>query len=54
MKLKEEKCNYMIFGNNDKDSVVTIGKSTIKENDYEKILDVTFDKNLALQNMLKI
>ena len=36
----------MIFSNKSKDSVITIGKSTIKESEYEKLLGVTFDKKL--------
>ena len=47
MKLKEDKCHLMIFGNKSKDSVVTIGSSIIKESDYEKLLGVTFDKKLS-------
>ena len=42
MRLNEEKCHFMIFGNKSKDSVVAIGKSTIKESEYEKLLGVTF------------
>ena len=37
----------MIFGNKSKDSVVAIGKSTIKEGEYEKPLCVTLDKKLS-------
>ena len=47
MKLNEEKCHLMIFGNKSKDSVVAIGESTIKESKYEKLLGVTFDKKLS-------
>ena len=47
MKLNEDKCHLMIFGNKCKDSVVNIGNSTIKEGDYEKPLGVTFDKKLS-------
>ena len=47
MKLNEDKCHLMIFGNKCKDSVVNIGNSTIKESDYEKLLGVTFDKKLS-------
>ena len=46
MKLNEEKVHFTIFGNHSKDSVIAIGKSTIKESEYEKILGVTFDKKL--------
>ena len=44
MKLNEEKCHFMIFGNKNKDSVVAIGKSTIKESEYEKLLGVTSER----------
>ena len=44
MKLNEEKCNFMIFGNKGEDSVVTIGKSTVKESDQGKLLGATFEK----------
>ena len=47
MKLNEDKCHLMIFGNKCKDSVVNIGNSTIKESDYEKLLGVTFGKKLS-------
>ena len=47
MKLNEDKCHLMIFGNKCKDPVVNIGKSTSKESDYEKLLGVTFDKKLS-------
>ena len=47
MKLNEEKCHFMIFGNKTKDSVVAIGKRTIKEIEYEKLLGVTCDKKLS-------
>ena len=46
MKLNEEKCHFMIFGNKSEDSVIAIGKSTVKESEYEKLLGVTFDKKL--------
>ena len=36
-KLKEEKCHFMIFGNKSEDSVVGIGKCTIKESYYSAI-----------------
>ena len=47
MKLHEETCHFMIFGNKSKDSVVAIGKSTIKESECQKLLGVTFDKKLS-------
>ena len=47
MKRNEEKCHFMIIGNKTKDSVVAIGKSIIIESEYERLLVVTFDKNLS-------
>ena len=47
MKLNEDKCHLMIFGNKCKDSVVNIGNSTIKESDYEKRLGVALIKKLS-------
>ena len=47
MKLNKEKCHFMIFGNKSKESVVTIGKSTIKESEHKKLLGVAFDKKLS-------
>ena len=44
MKLREEKYHSMTFRNKSKDSVFAIGKSSIKENEYKKLLGVTFDK----------
>ena len=57
MKLNEGTCHFMVFGNKIKDSVVAIGKSTIKESNHEKFLAVTFDKKLIftkhVQNLCK-
>ena len=47
MKLYEEKSHFMISGNKIRDSLVAIGKSTIKESEYEKLLGATFDKKLS-------
>ena len=47
MTLNEEKRHFMIFGNKSKDSVVAIGKSAIKESEYENLLGVPFDKKLS-------
>ena len=37
----------MILGKKSNDSVNSIGKSTIKECEYEKILGIAFDKKLS-------
>ena len=47
MKHNEEKCHFMIFGNKSKDSVIAIGKSIIKESEYQKLLGLTFDIKLS-------
>ena len=48
MKRHEEKCHFVIiFGNKSKDSVVSIGKSTIKESEYENLLSVIFHKRFS-------
>ena len=47
MKFYEAICHFMIFVNKSKESVVAIGKSTIKESKYEKLLSVTFDTKLS-------
>ena len=47
MKLNEDKCLLMIFGNKCKDSAVTIGNSIIKESDSGKLLGVNFDKKFS-------
>ena len=47
MKFNEANCHFMIFANKSKESVVAIGKSTIKESEYEKLLAVIFDKKLC-------
>ena len=52
MKLNEEKCHSMIFGNKSKDSVVAIGKS-IQRSEYEKLLGVAFDKTLSFTKHLQ-
>ena len=45
VKLNDDNCHLVIFGNKCKDPVVTIGNSIIKESDYKKFLGVTFDKS---------
>ena len=47
MKLNEEKCHLMIFGNKNKDAIVVNGKSTIKESEFERLLGLTFDRDLC-------
>ena len=54
LKLNDDKCHLMIFGDKSTEATVSIGNSRIDEGDYEKLLGVTFDKKLIFKNMLKI
>ena len=49
LKLNDDKCHLMIFGDKSTETTVTIGNSKITESDYEKLLSVTFDKNLSFK-----
>ena len=53
MKLNEDKCHLMIFGNKCKGSVANIGNSTSTESNYEKLLGVTFDKKVSFTKHVK-
>ena len=46
LKLNDEKCHLMIFGDKGTEIKIKIGNSEIKESDYEKLLGITFDKKL--------
>ena len=46
LKLNDEKCHLMIFGDKGTEIKIKIGNSEIKESDYEKLLGITFDKQL--------
>ena len=47
MKLNDDKCHLMIFGNKTNDAKVKIGNSEIKESTSEKLLGTTLDKKLS-------
>ena len=47
MKLNEDKCHLMIFGDNSKEISLNIGRVTIQESTEEKLLGVIFDKKLC-------
>ena len=49
LKLNDDKCHLMIFGEKSTEATVTIGNSKINESDYEKLLGVTFDKKLSFK-----
>ena len=45
MKMSEDKSHLLVFGNKDDETTVNISGSLIEENDEEKLLGVTLDKN---------
>ena len=49
LKLNDDKCHLMIFGDKSTEATVSIGNSRINESDYEKLLGVTFDKKLSFK-----
>ena len=46
LKINDEKCHFMVFGDKNIEIIIKIGNSEIKESDYEKLLGITFDKKL--------
>ena len=53
LKLNDDKCHLMIFGNKCSKATVTIRSSTIKESEYEKLLGITFDKKLSFRKHIE-
>ena len=53
VKLNDDKCHLMIFGDKCSKATVTIRNSKIKENEYEKLLDITFDKKLSFRKHIE-
>ena len=49
LKLNDDKCHLMIFGDKSTEATVSIGNSRINESDYEKLLGVTFDKKSSFK-----
>ena len=52
MKPTESKSHLLLFGDKANDVHVTVGNSLIKETVEEKLLGVTFDKNLSFNQKL--
>ena len=52
MKLNDDKCHLLVFGDKTNDVSVTVGNSLIKESTEEKLLGVTIDKDLSFKNHL--
>ena len=49
LKLNDDKCHLMIFGDKSTEAAVSIGNSRINESEYKKLLGVTFDKKLSFK-----
>ena len=49
MKLSEEKCHVMLYGDKWNDHSVNVGQALIKESTEEKLLGVTHDKRLSFE-----
>ena len=47
MKLNEDKCHLMVFGDNSNDISLNLGRLIIKESTEEKLLGVIFDKKVC-------
>ena len=53
LKLNDDKCHLMIFGNKCSKATVTIRSSTIMESEYEKLLGIPFDKKLSFRKHIE-
>ena len=53
MKLNEDKCHKMIFGDNSKEISLNIRRVTIKESTEEKLLGVIFEKKLCFKQQVR-
>ena len=53
MKLNEDKCHLMLFGDKSNDVSLNIGRITIKESTEEKLLGIILDKRLCFKQQIK-
>ena len=53
MKLNEDKCHLMIFGDNSNEISLNIGRVTIKESMEEKLLGVILEKILCFKQQVR-
>ena len=49
MKLKEDKCHFIISSYNNETTFANIGESRISEKEQQKLLGATIDKNLKFK-----
>ena len=52
MKLNEEKCHLLVFGEKDTEISINVGPSVIKESKEEKLLGVVIDQQLNFKQHL--
>ena len=53
LKLNDEKCHLKVFGDKNTEVTIKIGNSEIKESDCEKLLRITFGKNLNFKKHIE-
>ena len=53
LKLNDDKCHLIIFGDKYSRATATIGNSTIDDSDYEKLLGVTLDEKLGFRKHIE-
>ena len=53
LKLNDDKCLLIIFGNKCSKATVAIRSSSIKESEYEKLLCITFDEKLSFRKHIE-
>ena len=53
LKLNDNKCHLMIFGDKCSKAAITSRSSKTKESEYEKLLGITFDKKLGFRKHIK-
>ena len=53
MKLNDEKGHFMIFGDKGVEKTIKAGISEIKESDYERLLEITFDAKFNFEKQFE-
>ena len=53
LKLNDEKCHLMVFGDKNTKTTVEIGNSEIKKSDCDKLLGITFDKKFNFRKHIE-
>ena len=53
MKLNDDNCHLMVFGNTKNVTTIKIGNAEIKESYSDKLLGITFDKKLSFKQHIE-